>query len=244
MLRRLLILDAALVALLVMGGMKLHKDWKAFGPTHDVASIKARPHAYPPIPVGGTTDSIANAEWTDIPSKDPFSFDRNDIDIVPPAVVEAPPPKPLGPKPILFGTFILGNDRTAFLASGPTGNRNSRPMKLGETIDGWTIVDIGSKSVQVESNGTRQAVIINDPTAQVPRDVARNAGVPAPAVVQTITPPAPAPSTNPPSSPTSSVPSAAPAAASPLPPAPAGTTYVRTPFGPMTVTESKDSPSK
>ena len=174
---RLLILDAALIVLLILGGMKLKQDWLAFGPAHDIAAVQPKPQAFPSLPQAGVGGVAASGDWTEIPSKDPFSFDRNDIDIV---IAEAAP-KPVGPKPFLSGVIGIGSDWTALVS--PAGNRNSKPMKLGETIDGWTIVDITRNSIEIESNGLRQTVITNDPSALVPREVTRTS----------VSPPNPAP---------------------------------------------------
>lgn len=246
MFRRLLLLDAALIALLVMGGMRVRKDWKAFEPAHDIAAIQPKPHAYPAITAGGTSATTTSADWTEIPSRDPFSFDRTDVDIVIAVPVEAPPPKPLGPKPILYGTFILGNEKTALVATG-AGGKGSKPMKVGDVIDGWTILNIASGSMQIESNGTRQTVITNDPTNAPPREIARTvATAPAPVggVVQTIgnsAPPKAAPVSASPQASSGGASTSRPAAdpLAGLPAAPEGMKYASTPFGPMLVT--KDS---
>jgi hypothetical protein len=171
--RRLLILDAGLIVLLVLGVVKLRQDWNSFVSIHSVSSIQPKPQEFPSLPAAAPIRGESTADWTDIPSKDPFSFDRNDIDIV---IAEATTPVPTGPKPILFGVLAIGTDRTAFVAAGTPGNRNSRPMRVGESVDGWKIVDIANKSIDVESNGIRQTLIMNDPSAQVPRDGSRTAG--------------------------------------------------------------------
>src|SRR4051794_18046288 len=106
MLRRLIILDLGLVVLLALGVGKLRRDWRAFDPAHDVTHIQPKPQVFPSLAAAGTSGS-SDADWAEIPSKDPFSFDRNDVDIV---VAEAPQ-KPLGPKPFLAGTMIIGKDR-------------------------------------------------------------------------------------------------------------------------------------
>src|SRR4051812_36325037 len=129
MLRRLIVLNLILVALLVVGGMKLREDWKAFGPAHDVAHIQPKPQVFPPLAAGGASAN-ADADWTEIPAKDPFSFDRNDVDIV---VAEAPP-KPVGPKPFLAGTMMIGKDRWALVA--PQG-KSTVPAKVGENVGDW-----------------------------------------------------------------------------------------------------------
>jgi hypothetical protein len=192
MIRRLIILNLGLLTLLALGGVKIRRDWKAFGPAHDVSQIQPKPQTFPPLAAGGASGST-DADWTEIPSKDPFSFDRNDVDIV---VAEAPP-KPIGPKPFLAGTVIIGKDRWALVA--PPLGRNTLPAKVGQTVGDWTIVEILEKSIEIESNGTRQSVIINDPTANVPRaDGRTQAGgtvsqaTQAPAPQNTTTPSTPA----------------------------------------------------
>src|SRR5688572_18352070 len=138
MIRRLIIFDAALVLLLLFGAARLRRDWLAFGPAHQVSAIQPKAENLPSLPAGGAA-APASADWTEIPTRNPFSFDRNDIAIL------APPPepeKPIGPKPVLFGTMLLGQGWTALLASGQTQNRNSRAFRVGENIDGWTIVEI------------------------------------------------------------------------------------------------------
>ena len=244
MLRRIIVLDAALVALLVLGGMKIKKDWKAFGPAHDVAAIQPKPHVYPPIATNGPSGASAIVDWTEIPTRDPFSFDRNDVDIVIAVPVEAPPPKPQGPKPILFGTLILPNESTALVAAGGSGNKNSKSMKVGESIDGWTILNIGPKSIQVESGATKLTVITNDPTNAPPREIVKTVAPPAPVVVQTIGAPTPAASNGTVAASVSSAASSAPRPAptdpgAGMPPPPDGMKYSNTPFGPMLVKDSK-----
>ena len=58
----------------------------------------------------------------------------------------------------------------------PADARNARsylPTRIGETVDGWELVEIGSKSVVVESNSVRTTVFMNDPSAVIPRETAR-----------------------------------------------------------------------
>jgi hypothetical protein len=138
-----------------------------------VESIQPKPQEFPSLPAAASVSTEPVADWTDIPSKDPFSFDRNDVDIV---IAEPTSVVPTGPKPILFGIIGIDTDRTAFVAAGTPGNRNSRPMKVGDSVDGWKIVEIANKSIDVESNGIRQTLIMNDPSAQIPRDSGRTAG--------------------------------------------------------------------
>jgi hypothetical protein len=222
MMRRIIILDIALIVVLITGGLKLRREWAAFSPAHQVSAVQPPPESVPALPATWARAGSAAADWTDIPAHNPFSFDRNDIAILKPPE----PPKPVGPKPILFGTMGLGQGWIAMLASGQPNNRNSRPMHVGETLDGWTVVEITDKAVVVEANARRETVVMNDPTAQVPRDYTRTLASAAPPV-QSVSP-APSSSAAPVSRP-------APSAASPSggnsPSATPCVRELRTPFG-------------
>jgi len=199
MTRRILILDLALVVLLFVGGARLRREWLAFDPAHQVSSIQPAGEKIPDLPAANAAATPAESDWTEIPSHNPFSFDRNDIAILAPPE----PPKPVGSKPVLFGTMNFGEDWVAMLASGQPNNRNSRPMRVGETIDGWTVVEIVDKKVIVEANANRETVLMNDPTADVPRDYTRTLASATSVPVQSVSPapvPAPAATTAPASS--------------------------------------------
>ena len=183
--KKILILDIELLMVLVVGGLKFRSAWRNFGPAHDVASIRPLPQTFPAL-LAPVAASVQAADWTEIPSHNLFSFDRSDIDIAP--VVEAEPPKPLGAKPILFGTMILGAKKYAQVAPGPTGNKNYSSFEVGQEVDGWKIVDIQLTSIIVESNGTRQTVTMNDPVAKVARDSGKTAIATPPSVIQVTQP--------------------------------------------------------
>jgi hypothetical protein len=120
-----------------------------------------------------TAAAASAGDWTDIVTKNIFSFDRNDIDIVPPKPVEtaaslaaaqaaaAPPVQ----KPILYGTISIGNLQQASLASGKAPNLASHAMKVGETIDGWQLVEIRSNSVVVTAGAVRETILTNNAPA-------------------------------------------------------------------------------
>jgi hypothetical protein len=171
--KKIVMLNVALLALFALGAFKLRADWRAFDPAHDIARIQPAPQTFPPLAASVAAAPQAG-DWTDIPSHNMFSFDRTDIDIA--QVVEAappPPPKPSGPKPVLFGTLIVGSQKTAYV--GSAGSKNSKSMKAGDEIDTWKIIDIQANSIAVESNGVRETVKINDPVTQIARDASKTA---------------------------------------------------------------------
>jgi hypothetical protein len=191
-----------LIAVVAAAGVRLYSDWIMFEATHLPGAIQPQREALPTLATGGVPPSAAPADWTEIPSRDAFSFDRTDIAILEP---KAPPAVPPGPKPFLFGTISLGKDRLAMVAPGKPGNRDYRSMKAGEVVDGWTIVEISDKSIVIESNLGRESVIMNDPSAQVQRDHTRTLATAAPSVISVAQPvaqpalatPAPVPSQQP-----------------------------------------------
>ena len=162
--RRFLLLDLVLVAILVAGILRVRSSWKEFERSHRVESIQ--PEAEPVRTLPGTTTSTPTpGDWTEIAVKNPFSFDRSDISIVAP--IQA---TPVRPKPVLFGIMSIGKERIAFMAPGQTGARTSKPVKLGESVDSWELVEIQDKSVVVTgATGARETIVMNDPTAQVAR---------------------------------------------------------------------------
>ena len=184
MMRRILILDLALAVLISLGIAKLRQDWKAFGPAHQVSAIQPEPENLAALPAAMTAANPSPTDWTEIPSHNPFSFDRSDIAILAPAE----PPKPVGPKPILYGTISLGQGWMALLGPGQTQDRTYRPVRAGEIFNGWTVIEINEKTAIIEANSARETVIMNDPSAQVPRDHTRTlaSATASPAVTPTI----------------------------------------------------------
>jgi hypothetical protein len=228
--RRILILDLILFAVVAAAVVRFYDVWVMFEATHQPSAIQPQPEVLPKLAATGALKMAAPPDWTEVPSHNLFSFDRTDLAVVEPAA-PAPPPKPPGPKPFLFGTVSLGNEKMAMV--GQSGNRNYRSMKVGEVIDGWTITEILDKSIRIQGNSVEDSVIMNDPSAQVPRDYTRTAV--APASVSSVTAPAPAAAT-----PVTAAPgSVFPTLPTPAPPTTPGRRRViqMTPFGPREIEE-------
>jgi hypothetical protein len=172
--RKLIFINAVLAALVGWGGLKVKRDWQQFRIDHNIQNIQAVSEVklQPVIrkTIGPRPDDARQVAESNV-----FSFDRNDVAIkqAPAAAATA---RPAGPKPVLFGTMLIGGPRMAMLGPGLSGNRSYRPMIVGEVMDGWTLVEVKDKSVVLESGGVRETVLMNDPTAMVPRDYSRTAG--------------------------------------------------------------------
>src|SRR5690349_3069817 len=140
--RRIWILDLSLLALVVAIAVRFHNEWIMFSATHQAGAIEPERELFAKLPSSLPANAPAPQNWTDIPTHNPFSFDRTDVAILEP---KAPPPPAvkLGPKPVLYGTMSIGTDLLAMVGSSKPGTQKSR--KVGEVIDGWTIVSIGDK---------------------------------------------------------------------------------------------------
>jgi hypothetical protein len=184
MLRRLVLFNLLLVTVIAGGVVKLRRNFTSFSAEHQVSRIQ--PASEKPLPKAAEVlVPRAKGEWTDIATRNPFSFDRNDVALVvtPPTQTGAPVKRP---KPVLFGTMMLGADRLAMMAVGDGPARSSRPVRVGEILDGWTLVKIEDKSVLIRWDETEEPLLMSDPTAQAARDYAKTNGPAASAPVVTV----------------------------------------------------------
>jgi hypothetical protein len=189
MLRRILVADFLIIVLLVFGGIHVRKQFRTFDESHKVEQVRSRPETFAALPALPAAQPQLN-QWSSIASQNPFSFDRNDTSLTAPAPLPPPAPVNVGPKPILFGTFSIGSNKVAMLAEGQPGNRNARPMRVGDVIDGWEVAEIKDGAIAVRAGERVESVVTNDPAAQVSRAVTRTASTsPTPS----LTPAAPGP---------------------------------------------------
>src|SRR5438132_13194333 len=146
---RIWIVNVSLFAVLVAAAVRFHNEWIMFTATHQTGAVEPDREKFAKLGLSLTPNLPAPANWTDIPSHNPFSFDRTDIAILEP---KAPPPPPapkiqLGPKPVLYGTMSIGTEMMAFVGTAKAGSQ--KPMKAGQVIDGWTIVSIADKQMLI-----------------------------------------------------------------------------------------------
>src|SRR6266566_5293788 len=110
--RKIWLLDVVLLALMVAITTRFHNEWIMFTATHQAGAVEPEREKFAKLGLSLPPNLPAPANWTDIPSHNPFSFDRTDIAILEPKAPPPPPaPKiPVGPKPVLFGTLSLGKE--------------------------------------------------------------------------------------------------------------------------------------
>ena len=162
--KKFVVINLLLLAVVVGAVFHSYSGWVAFGVSHDPDAIRYEGETFG-SPLAPEIEDVAESpDWTLVSDQNLFSFDRNDLVIATPEASLA-----AGPRPILFGTMSIGDGPVALLATGEGGNRDSRPYSVGQTIDGWELVEIENKSVVVETGSIRTTIFMNDPTAQVPR---------------------------------------------------------------------------
>ena len=180
--RELIIINVILALTVIGAAVELRRGWVEFETTHSPAGIQFDGEALG-VPAGAESPARPVQDWTAIAEQNLFSFDRNDL-----AIETSEGPVAAGPRPFLFGTVSLGDEPMAMLASGGAGNRAARPVRIGRVIDGWELIEILDKSVRIRSGGVETTVIMNDPTARMPRDrrrtTARSGAAPAVSSVQ------------------------------------------------------------
>jgi hypothetical protein len=156
--QRIWVINGVLALLLVWGGMRLRNDWEAFGASHQASSLQNAPARTDVRAPGEVVSPPApDMAWTEIASRSPFSFDRNDTNL---EVVEAVPQPVSGPKPVLLGTLLLGKERLALMGKPGTNSRSGSPVKVGQTFEGWQVVEIQDSSVVVDSNGVKESITV------------------------------------------------------------------------------------
>src|ERR1051326_3182961 len=183
--RRIWILDLSLLALLVAMAVRFHNEWIMFTAMHQTGAVEPEREVFAKSPSSLPANAPPPSNWTDIPTHNPFSFDRTDVAILEP---KAPPPPAikLGPKPVLYGTMSIGSDVMAMVGTAKAGNQKS--MRVGEVIEGWTIISIADKSMVIKGNDLQETIVMNDPPVQIQRDHSRTVDVAAPAHAANVVP--------------------------------------------------------
>jgi hypothetical protein len=163
-----------LITLLLLGcaaflGYELAGQWKEYRLTHNIALLKAGSDVdAPTAKAGGGPATVPN--YSAIVDHDLFSADRTSV--VPP---EAPPEpaKEEAPKPILVGTMQFDEDEFALMVSDtPRDNDNYKRLKVGDVLNGYTLVKILDQKVMMKADGKDVEVrlSVNEPSKMVARE--------------------------------------------------------------------------
>jgi hypothetical protein len=148
--RRLLLLNLLLAAAICWAGWQLRRDWLA---AHERVQATARqtvkPQPPPALGISKPAQPVAATAYSEIAQKMLFSKDRNPNVVV---EVQAPPPKPMPPLPLLHGVMYLGDSPTAILSGGKT-NPEQVGVRPGESFGEFKLVDVSNDEIALEWDG-------------------------------------------------------------------------------------------
>jgi hypothetical protein len=165
--RNLILTNLFLAGLAVLLGYEFRDQWTLYQSQHNVAALN---------PKTGAIDSIQKptAHISEVPNyaaivdNHLFNPDRNNV-IPQDQPVQT---KALPPKPILVGTLQLDEDEFALMVSDVQKDRPSyMRIKVGESLDGYTLVRILDQKVMMRADGKDIEVRLNEPSKLVAREL-------------------------------------------------------------------------
>ena len=224
-----LILNLLLVLSLIGLAWKLRTDWRHYAVENGPQRLDIRPLSGVSLP-----PSASVPDYTAVARQNPFHPDRNDI--IEQAAALA---KTVGPPPLIYGSFIMGDDRFALMS---TEQSSSKPERVpeGGMFEGYRLVKVLPESVILESAAGRDEIMLYNALMRLRRQQGKTAASSRPSTTTQVS------STG--TSATSSVPpdmanqgsanSASPVN-SPAAALPPDKTAVDTPFGPIFVEKKR-----
>lgn len=164
-------------------GYELRSQWNRYRSDHDITLLKSGSGVAESSSKTGI-NSAGVPNYAAIVDNDLFSADRTSV--IP---IEAPAEsvKPAAPKPILMGTMRLDEDEFALMVSdSPKESTSYKRLKVGDALDGYTLVKILDQKVMMSSEGKDVEVrlSVNEPSKMVARDTQSGASAAAGAVGQ------------------------------------------------------------
>jgi len=147
---------------------ELRRQWNAYRSTHNIALLNPGRGASDFSPKAGSSPGLV-PNYATIVDNHLFSADRTNV-IPPEASAEAS--KAAIPKPILMGTLQLDKDEFALMVSDTQrDNTDYKRLKVGESLDGYTLVKILDQKVMMQAEGKDVEVRLNEPSKMVAREI-------------------------------------------------------------------------
>ncbi len=211
---------------------KFGGDWQDYARKNGPQSLEIHPVAGVTLPPHTTVPN-----YVSVSMQNPFHPDRNDT------LEQSVQAKPVGPPPLIYGSFILGDDKFALMATDQS--LKSERVPEGATFAGYRLAKVLPESVILESPAGREEIMLYNALMRLPRQQTKTAA----AVTRKTNPTevasgSPIPSGNPTPFPQGSggQPSNSAVPEKPLGPSsalPPGKEIMDTPFGPIVVDKKK-----
>ncbi len=170
--RNLILLNVALMGAALLLGYTLVGQWSRFEAGHGRDLPDRRAGEAPGDSDGPASQASASA-FAAIVDYHLFNPDRNNHL---PQELSDEPPQALRPRPVLMGTMGISGEDYALMVPGGPGNSGGlyRRLKVGEALDGYTLVRIGMDRV-VMKIGSREVEVGMDDRTRKPKRTARTA---------------------------------------------------------------------
>ena len=148
--RRMLLLNALLLAAVAYAGLQLRSRWKAAKARENTGlNIPVKPLPPPPYQRLETAPAVVPSTYNDVAQKMLFDRSRNpDVVIEVPA---QPPPAPMPPLPVYHGMMNIGSEGPIAILSLGTGPHQA--IHPGDPIGQFKLVDVNSEEIAYEWNG-------------------------------------------------------------------------------------------
>ncbi|PYV45195.1 MAG: hypothetical protein DMG06_03455 [Acidobacteria bacterium] len=165
--RNLILTNLLLTGLAVWLGYQFRNQWMLYQRQHNVAALNPKTGAIasiekPTAQTGEVPNYVATVD------NHLFNADRNNF-IPQDQPAQA---KELPPKPILVGTLQLDEDEFALMISDVQKDKPSYTrIKVGESLDGYTLVRILDQKVMMRADGKDIEVRLNEPSKLVAREL-------------------------------------------------------------------------
>ena len=177
--KKLVWLNLALVALIVLAGWRARQAWRE-AERREQTVLRAALNPLPPPPLAplAPVEPLAAVAYEEVAQKMLFTPDRN-----PTVVVEPAKPKPMPPLPVAYGVMNFGDGPIAVLAE--KANTPHRAYKPGETIGEFKLLSASGTELVFEWEGQRIARRVEelrrrDSGERGGADVATHTATPAP----------------------------------------------------------------
>jgi hypothetical protein len=181
--RKVLLLNAVLLALLTYAGWQLRQAWLA-ARAREAAELhrkvpRAAPPPFTPLPAAAP---VTPGGYAEIATQMLFDKSRNPNVVVEVPVPVLPPPKPMPPLPVYHGQMNIGSGPEAILSETAAGAHEA--IRPGEKIGQFKLLDVNSDEIAFEWDGNtvrrRVDTLIDRSTAPAVASTAGRTEQPAP----------------------------------------------------------------
>jgi hypothetical protein len=143
--RKLVLLNAVLLLVVIFGGVQLHNQYQAAKARRAaLGAVRISPVPAPPFVALPNDAPVLPSRYKDVAIQDLFHPSRNP-EIVKELPPPPPPPPPMPELPRYHGQMNLGDGPMALLVEKP--GMRERAIKPGETIGQFKLVDVNTSDI-------------------------------------------------------------------------------------------------